>query len=250
MQYFCQKLLLSISFISHEKLNKTPLIDFLKQQPDIVQRFKSHKLAIKNENITKLMDFDTDFEDYMYQSLSKNLYKRTKPYQNPVKSDFNAPVGVVFEYDGKLLEKTQDGTVYHLKPFYNKLQKSDDGTLENSVIRGDIWKGYYSEKSRIQKEGGVPFSAGKKPVKLIQDLLKWIGKKDAVVLDAFAGSATTAEAVMVQNKLDDGTRSFILCQLPEKVRPDSIEAKAGFKFIHQITIQRLKNIHAKYKIYK
>ena len=238
------------NIVLDEKLNKTPLIDFLKQQPDIVQRFKTHKLAIKNENIAKLMDFNTDFEDYVYQSLSKYLYKRTKPYQNPLKSDFNAPVDVVFEYDGKLLEKTQDGTVYHLKPFYNKLQKSDDGTLENSVIRGDIWKGYYSEKSRIQKEGGVPFSAGKKPVKLIRDLLKWIGKKDAVVLDAFAGSATTAEAVMVQNKTDGGTRSFILCQLPEKVRPGSIEAKAGFKFIHQITIQRLKNIHAKYKIYK
>lgn len=230
------------NIVLDEKLNKTPLIDFLKQQPDIVQRFKTHKLAIKNENIAKLIDYDTDFEKYMYKTLSKNLYKRTKPYQNPLKTDFNAPVGVVFEYDGKLLEKTQDGTVYHLKPFYNKLQKSDDGTLENSVIRGDIWKGYYSEKSRIQKEGGVPFSAGKKPVKLIRDLLKWIGKKDANVLDVFAGSATTAEAVMVQNKTDGGTRSFILCQLPEKVRPGSIEAKAGFKFIHQITIQRLKNV--------
>lgn len=230
------------NIVLDEKLNKIPLIDFLKQQPDIVQRFKSHKLAIKNENIAKLMDYDTDFENYMYQTLSKDLYKRTKPYQNPLKSDFNAPVDVVFEYDGKLLEKTQDGTVYHLKPFYNKLQTDDNGVLANSVIRGDIWKGYYSEKSRIQKEGGVPFSAGKKPVKLIRDLLKWIGKKDAVVLDAFAGSATTAEAVMVQNKLDGGTRSFILCQLPEKVRPGSIEAKAGFKFIHQITIQRLKNV--------
>ena len=196
------------------------------------------------------MDYDTDFENYVYQSLSKNLYKRTKPYQNPVKSDFNAPVNTVFEYDDKLLEKTQDGTVYHLKSFYNKLQTDDNGVLANSVIRGDIWKGYYSEKSRIQKEGGVPFSAGKKPVKLIRDLLKWIGKNDAVVLDAFAGSATTAEAVMVQNKLDGGTRSFILCQIPEKVQLGSAEAKAGFKFIHQITIQRLKNIHAKYKIYK
>ncbi|MBE6460900.1 MAG: hypothetical protein E7007_03270 [Alphaproteobacteria bacterium] len=230
------------NIVLDEKLNKTPLIDFLKQQPDIVQRFKSHKLAIKNENIAKLMDYDTDFENYMYQTLSKNLYKRTKPYQNPVKSDFNAPVGVVFEYDGKLLEKTQDGTVYHLKPFYNKLQTDDNGVLANSVIRGDIWKGYYSEKSRIQKEGGVPFSAGKKPVKLIRDLLKWIGKKNVVVLDAFAGSATTAEAVIVQNKLDGGTRSFILCQLPEEVQAGSIEAKAGFKFIHQITIQRLKNV--------
>lgn len=232
----------SYNLFIDKKLNKIPLIDYLQQQEDVKELFTKHGLKINQENIATLMDYDTDFENHMYQTLSKDLYKRTKPYQNPLKSDFNAPVDVVFEYDGKLLEKTQDGTVYHLKPFYNKLQKSDDGTLENSVIRGDIWKGYYSEKSRIQKEGGVPFSAGKKPVKLIRDLLKWIGKKDAVVLDAFAGSATTAEAVMVQNKTDGGTRSFILCQLPEEVQAGSIEAKAGFKFIHQITIQRLKNV--------
>ena len=240
----------SYNLFIDKNLNKIPLIDYLQQQEDVKELFTKHGLKINQENIATLMDYDTDFENHMYQTLSKDLYKRTKPYQNPLKSDFNAPVDVVFEYDGKLLEKTQDGTVYHLKPFYNKLQKSDDGTLENSVIRGDIWKGYYSEKSRVQKEGGVPFSAGKKPVKLIRDLLKWIGKKEAVVLDAFAGSATTAEAVMVQNKLDGGTRSFIMCQIPEKVQPGSAEAKAGFKFIHQITIQRLKNIYAKYKIYK
>ena len=240
----------SYNLFIDKNLNKIPLIYYLQQQEDVKELFTKHGLKINQENIATLMDYDTDFENHMYQTLSKDLYKRTKPYQNPLKSDFNAPVDVVFEYDGKLLEKTQDGTVYHLKPFYNKLQKSDDGTLENSVIRGDIWKGYYSEKSRIQKEGGVPFSAGKKPVKLIRDLLKWIGKKEAVVLDAFAGSATTAEAVMVQNKLDGGTRSFIMCQIPEKVQPGSAEAKAGFKFIHQITIQRLKNIYAKYKIYK
>jgi len=232
----------SYNLVIDKNLNKIPLIDYLQQQEDVKELFTKHGLKINQENIATLMDYDTDFEKYMYKTLSKNLYKRTKPYQNPLKNDFNAPVGAVFEYDGKLLEKTQDGTVYHLKSFYNKLQTDDNGVLANSVIRGDIWKGYYSEKSRIQKEGGVPFSAGKKPVKLIRDLLKWIGKNDAVVLDAFAGSATTAEAVMVQNKLDGGTRSFILCQIPEKVQPGSAEAKAGFKFIHQITIQRLKNV--------
>lgn len=232
----------SYNLVIDKNLNKIPLIDYLQQQEDVKELFTKHGLKINQENIATLMDYDTDFEKYMYKTLSKNLYKRTKPYQNPLKNDFNAPVGAVFEYDGKLLEKTQDGTVYHLKSFYNKLQTDDNGVLANSVIRGDIWKGYYSEKSRVQKEGGVPFSAGKKPVKLIRDLLKWIGKNDAVVLDAFAGSATTAEAVMVQNKLDGGTRSFILCQIPEKVQPGSAEAKAGFKFIHQITIQRLKNV--------
>ena len=73
-------------------------------------------------------------------------------------------------------------------------------------------------------------------------MLKWIGKKDAVIGDFFAGSGTTAEAVMRQNKYDNGNRSFVLCQIPEKVNQKSEEAKAGFKTVDQITIKRIKNV--------
>ena len=109
---------------------------------------------------------------------------------------------------------------------------------------------YRSEKNRIQKEGGVTFSAGKKSTKLIRDLLKWIGKRDAIVLDVFAGSGTTAESVQIQNKCDGGNRNYILCQIPEPVNPSSKEAKAGFKTIDQITLKRLNNIGASFQIYR
>src|SRR6185312_2220968 len=59
-------------------------------------------------------------------------------------------------------------------------------------------------------EGGVYFTNGKKPLKLLQKLLGMFKTKNAVVLDFFAGSGTTGEAVMIQNEEDQLNRQFIL----------------------------------------
>lgn len=50
-----------------------------------------------------------------------------------------------------------------------------------------------------------------KPTALIKFLLQYGAKKDALILDFFAGSGTTGQAVLSQNKDDGGTRQFILC---------------------------------------
>lgn len=57
-----------------------------------------------------------------------------------------------------------------------------------------------------------------KPINLIMSLLATHYDKDALVLDFFSGSATTAEAVLKQNIIDKGNRKFILVQLPEKIQ--------------------------------
>jgi len=50
-----------------------------------------------------------------------------------------------------------------------------------------------------------------KPVTLIQRVLQLHKNKNATVLDFFAGSGTTAQAVLQQNSMDGGNRQFILC---------------------------------------
>jgi len=62
----------------------------------------------------------------------------------------------------------------------------------------------------IRHEGGVPFGSGKKPIKMIKQFICYHSKKDAVVLDFFAGSGSTAHAVMSQNAEDAGNRTCIL----------------------------------------
>ena len=56
----------------------------------------------------------------------------------------------------------------------------------------------------------LPFSYPK-PVKLIKGLLSFKNSKDAVVLDFFAGSGTTGQAVLELNREDNGNRRFIIC---------------------------------------
>ncbi len=73
---------------------------------------------------------------------------------------------------------------------------------------GDIW--YDIRTTGLEAEGGVEFKNGKKPIDLIQRIIKSNINKNAIVLDFFAGSGTTGEAVLRLNKQDDGNRQFIL----------------------------------------
>ena len=74
--------------------------------------------------------------------------------------------------------------------------------------------------------GTIPFNTPK-PVKLIKLILQIASDKDSIVLDFFAGSGSTGQTVIEQNKLDNGTRKFILCTNNEN------------KICEEITYQRL-----------
>ncbi len=79
-----------------------------------------------------------------------------------------------------------------------------------------------------------------KPSKLIKRILHFSKDKNAIVLDFFSGSATTAHAVMQLNAEDGGHRKFIMVQLPEKCDENSEAAKAGYKTICEIGKERIR----------
>lgn len=74
----------------------------------------------------------------------------------------------------------------------------------------------------------------------LKELIKIIDNKNNIILDFFAGSGTTAQAVMELNKEDDGKRKFILVQLPEKIDEESEAYKAGYKTISEISKERIR----------
>lgn len=77
-----------------------------------------------------------------------------------------------------------------------------------------------------------------KSVSMISDFIQ-IGAEDhGVILDFFAGSATTAHAVMKLNKSGQDRR-YIVCTLDEEVKPNSPARKAGYKTIDQIARDRI-----------
>jgi adenine-specific DNA-methyltransferase len=80
-----------------------------------------------------------------------------------------------------------------------------------------------------------------KPVSLIKFFLGQTNDDD-IILDFFAGSGTTAHAVLKQNQEDGGNRKFILVQLPEATDVESEAYRAGYKTIADISKERIRRV--------
>ncbi|MHC5839996.1 DNA methyltransferase, partial [Streptococcus pyogenes] len=65
-------------------------------------------------------------------------------------------------------------------------------------------------------------------------------KKYSIILDFFAGSGTTADAVMQLNAKDGGNRKFIVATLDEETPENSEARKAGYTTIDQISRERIR----------
>ena len=79
-----------------------------------------------------------------------------------------------------------------------------------------------------------------KPVSLLRYLLNMLVKSNDIILDFFAGSGTTAHAVMALNAEDGGNRKCISVQLPEPIAEKSEAHNAGYKTIAEITKERIR----------
>jgi site-specific DNA-methyltransferase (adenine-specific) len=79
-----------------------------------------------------------------------------------------------------------------------------------------------------------------KPVQLLKTLITQGTNSDSVVLDFFAGSGTTAHAVMALNAEDGGSRRCISVQLPEPTGENSEARNAGFTSISAIARERIR----------
>lgn len=122
--------------------------------------------------------------------------------------------------------------VFHRLLADNRLYWGKEGTREvpdiktylSEVREGmtpiNLWTHEYAGNTdqanrEIKEAFGEKIFDTPKPVQLIRRMLEHCRDTDGIVLDFFAGSGTTAEAVFVQNQADGGSRKFILVQLPE-----------------------------------
>ena len=191
--------------------------------------FLKYGIEEKQDNIELLMNIDSSFENYVYNKLGLILY-RDYPFNKQIPEEIKEKLSpsTITQYEDFLLFITSGGVVSYYKNFTDGLKISDEFTPKFCRVgaRGDLWKGFHQDMTNIDDEGGVEFKNGKKPIRLIKQLIKWVNKKDAIILDFFAGSGSTGEAVIELNKEDGGNRKFILCTNNE------ISAKRTLDYLH------------------
>ena len=167
---------------------------------------------------------------------------------------FNVPKGKHWVYSQENLEKLiadnriwfgAKGTAFpRLKRFLSEVQQ---GKKADTLWLSENF-GHNQEATRELKKlfnENLYFDTPK-PIRLISQILKLATNSDDLILDFFAGSGTTAHAVMQLNAEEqNGNRHYICVQLPEKTDEKSEAHKAGYPTIFDITKARIEKAAAK-----
>jgi adenine-specific DNA-methyltransferase len=121
--------------------------------------------------------------------------------------------------------------------------------LSEATDRGKVTKTIWDDvetttngTQMLKKILGGGYFDNPKPISLIQRMIQLSCKKDSIILDFFAGSGTTAHAVLDLNNKDGGNRKFICVQLPELVDEKSETYKAGYKYISDLSKERIRRV--------
>jgi adenine-specific DNA-methyltransferase len=115
----------------------------------------------------------------------------------------------------------------------------------DSILRNTNWTDLFASKATPAMNGLFDFP---KNVDVIKTLIKSCESNNDIILDFFAGSGSTGEAVFELNKEDNAERRFILVQLPEKINDNSDSGSGrnalahGLKTISDITIERNRRV--------
>jgi adenine-specific DNA-methyltransferase len=125
-------------------------------------------------------------------------------------------------------------------------RKSFLSEVKDGVTPVTIWPytevGHTHEANNELKQLGLDgIFDNPKPTRLIRRIIELISDGDDFVLDFFAGSGTTGQAVLAQNAADGKNRKFILVQLPEPTPEESEARNQGYKSIADITRARITN---------
>jgi adenine-specific DNA-methyltransferase len=113
-----------------------------------------------------------------------------------------------------------------------KKQRPSLGDMPSKKPKTIFYKPEYSSgngTAQVKELLGDKFFGSPKPLSLIKDILEIGTSGTDLILDFFAGSGTTGDAVMQLNAEDNGNRKFILVQLPEEIDPK--KNKTAYDFV-------------------
>lgn len=152
---------------------------------------------------------------------------------------------------GMLLFNQQSDGTYKVR--FKGYLKDENGNMRRgkplSILEGPYTQEGSKDFQQYLSKGLFPFP---KPINLLADLFTVRTDENAevepeIILDFFAGSGSTAEAVLSLNNKDAGKRKFICVQLPEPVEEKSEAFTAGFLTISDISKERIRKVIQKLK---
>jgi adenine-specific DNA-methyltransferase len=129
-----------------------------------------------------------------------------------------------------------------------RLAKGDTRTPSSLLVNAGTTKDGSAEIANIF--GKKKIFSYPKPTSFLSKLIQYgvYQETEQIILDFFAGSATTAHAVMLLNVEDDVKRRFIMVQLPEICENSSEAKKAGYHTIAEISKERIRRAGEKIKL--
>ena len=214
------------------------------------------KILVKREYKQKLVNKDNDQRgEYKLGSIarseemsnpnSKNYYTVTSPTGRKWTRQFlkSKEEFELLNSDGRIFWGIDGNQTPSVKIFGREM-----GEIYLSSILLDYGSATIENKrlTSLFESNTTPFD-NPKPVKLIKLLLQILPECNLTILDFFAGSATTAHAVMQLNAEDGGNRKHIMVQLPEPTDEKSEAFKAGYKKISDIARERINRAGEKIK---
>ncbi|MGR2666660.1 site-specific DNA-methyltransferase [Vibrio campbellii] len=126
------------------------------------------------------------------------------------------------------------------------LSELKDGVVPDTLWSRDVAADTQAGKREIQDIFSKSVFDTPKPTKLLQHILRISNIQDGeLILDFFAGSASSAHAVLEQNATDKKSRKFILVQLPESCNEKSEAYKSGYNTISDISKERIRRVGQK-----
>lgn len=138
--------------------------------------------------------------------------------------------------EGRIIFPKNDDGLPKQKEFFNEFNNP------YMPIKSNL--GWFDPQSKTEKKVETLMKQKlflyRKPLDLMCKLVSQASKTGDIILDFFAGTGTTAHAVMQLNAEDYGKRKFICVQLPEKTDRKSEAFKAGYSTIAEITKERIR----------
>ena len=180
----------------------------------------------------------------------------TKPYTFRNGITWTPPAGTFRRFNDESMRGMDEGDEiwFGADAKQTPSRKSFLSEIKDGVVPVTIWRydevGHNHEANNELKELGLNgVFDNPKPSRLFKRAIYLASsmEKDDIILDFFAGSSTTASAVMSLNAEDGGTRRFIMMQLPEPCEETSEAFKAGFVSIAEVSKERIRRAGAKIK---